>query len=106
MLTTSTVPQTRLMPFPITTAAGQLDDILSQLCETLQLTATQYRSAVERYRAVGDWLDAPESALARWHPHIYPQGSLLIGTTVHPWRRFEYDLDLVCELQADWRLFP
>jgi hypothetical protein len=28
-------------------------------------------------------------------PDIYPQGSLRIGTTVRPWRREEYDLDLV-----------
>lgn len=107
MNTTPTyVTPTPPMPLPLTSPTEQLDDILQRVCVTLQLTDTQYRLAGERYKAVGDWLDAPDSPLFPWHPHIYPQGSLLVGTTVRPMRQQEYDLDLVCQFVADWRSFP
>lgn len=80
----------------------QLDDLLHRVSVRLQISRTQHRLAEERYIAVGRWLEGG-SALSRLTPRIYPQGSLLIGTTVRPKSREEYDLDLVCELQADWR---
>jgi len=64
-----------------------------------ELTPTQYRNAEEKYRAVGTWLAVPGSDLAPFSPAIYPQGSMLLGTTVRPYNsRHEYDLDLVCQL--------
>lgn len=84
------------------TFTSHLDDLLERVCVSLQLTATQYKLARERYEAVGTWLGADESLIAHLRPGIHPQGSLAIGTTVRPTRYTEYDLDLVCELQADW----
>jgi hypothetical protein len=75
-----------------------LNDLLIRIAVSLQLTPTQYLDAARHYEAVGKWLAAPGSALARFHPVIFPQGSLRIGTTVRPLGRDEYDLDLVCEL--------
>ena len=63
-----------------------------------ELTPTEFRNAQEKYRAVGGWLAAPGSSLATFDPDVYPQGSMLIGTTVRPYGRSEYDLDLVCQL--------
>src|SRR5947208_71581 len=83
---------------------SQLDDLLDRICAALELSHTQHKTAEERYSAIGVWLSAPGSALARFRPEIYPQGSLRIGTTVKPFARLEYDLDLVCELVGlDWR---
>ncbi len=66
-----------------------------------ELTPTQYRNAEEKYRAVGTWLAVTGSALAPFAPVIYPQGSMLLGTTVRPYNsRHEYDLDLVCRLHG------
>ena len=84
----------------------QLDDLLERICSKLQITPTQHEQADDRYRAIGDWLEAEGSPLARAKPVIYPQGSLRIGTTVRPLTRREYDLDLVCELELDWRRIP
>ena len=63
-----------------------------------ELTPTEFRNAEEKYRAVGRWLAAPGSSLAIFAPEVYPQGSMLLGTTVRPYGRSEYDLDLVCQL--------
>lgn len=76
-----------------------LDRHLVRVCTLSELTATQYRNAEEKYHAVGDWLARPGSILAPYLPEIYPQGSMLLGTTVRPYNdRHEYDLDLVCQL--------
>jgi len=82
----------------------QLDDLLDRACAALELSPTQHQTAEARYRAIGQWLSAPGTVLARFRPEIYPQGSLRIGTTVRPFARLEYDLDLVCELVGlDWQ---
>lgn len=75
-----------------------LDRQLERICLQLQLTVRQYRDAEMKYQAVGRWLSAGDSELAPFAPEIYPQGSMLLGTTVRPWRGIEYDLDLVCQL--------
>ena len=81
----------------------QLDDLLERICLKLQLSPTQHKLAEDRYMAIANWLEVEGSPLQALLPIIYPQGSLRIGTTVKPWARQEYDLDFVCELQADWR---
>jgi hypothetical protein len=77
-----------------------LDALLDIICGKLQLTTTQYKQAEERYLTIGRWLSADESIITRYHPIIYPQGSLRINTTVKPILHDEYDLDLVLELRA------
>src|SRR5262245_45844429 len=89
-----------------TTVSQQLSDLLLRICRSLQITATQHKAAEDHYNAIGSWLADPRSGLYRFRPQIYPQGSFRIGTTVKPRKRDEYDVDLVCELQADPRLFP
>lgn len=71
---------------------------MDRVCRLLELTPTQYREAETKYRAVGRWLADSDSLLAFWEPEIYPQGSMLLGTTVRPYGRNEYDLDLVCQI--------
>ena len=76
-----------------------LDRQLTRICVLSELTATQYKNAEEKYRAAGSCLAVPGSSLAPFRPEIYPQGSMLLGTTVRPYNdRHEYDLDLVCQL--------
>jgi hypothetical protein len=72
-----------------------LNDVLVRICILLQLTKSQYKEAETHYLSVAEWLRAPASTISALAPDIYPQGSLRIGTTVRPWRREEYDLDLV-----------
>jgi hypothetical protein len=79
-------------------AITSLDDLLNRLCIDLQLSPTNYKLAVEHYQAIGKYLHAEGSPVAKYDPDIYPQGSLRIGTTVKPRGKQEYDLDLVCEM--------
>ena len=84
---------------PPTHPAEWLDLHLARICVLSELTPTQYRNAEDKYRAVGDWLAVPGTALAPYLPEIYPQGSMAHGTTVRPYDSLhEYDLDLVCQL--------
>jgi hypothetical protein len=87
-------------------AVSQLDDLLERIGVKLQISPTAHKQAKKRYKTIGAWLGAEGSPLAQYEPWIYSQGSLKIGTTVKPIGRNEYDLDLVCEFQMDWRLFP
>lgn len=79
-------------------AHPDLDFLLGQVAEDIQLSPTRYQKAVEHYEAVGKWLAAPESQLALFRPRVFAQGSMALGTTVSPWGRVEYDVDLVCEV--------
>ena len=77
-----------------------LDEILDFTCENLQISNTNHKEAERSYKAVAEWLAATGSSLSRYKPEIYPQGSFLIGTTVFPIGRNEFDLDFVCELSG------
>jgi hypothetical protein len=75
-----------------------LDRDLERVCIVSELTPTEFRNAEQKYGAVGRWLAAPESSLAIFAPEVYPQGSMLLGTTLRTYGRSEYDLDVVCQL--------
>lgn len=77
----------------------RLDQILSDLADELDVPPSKYREARQHYEAVGAWLDSDDSALARYQPSIYPQGSFALGTAVKPLGKEEYDVDSVCLLQ-------
>jgi len=81
-------------------AISSLDDLLHRICVDLQLSPTDHKLAVDHYKAIGEYLHAKDSPIAKYDPDIYPQGSLRIGTTVKPRGQQEYDLDLVCEMKG------
>ena len=79
-----------------------LGPILESVARDLDISPSKYKEAVDRYEAVGRWLDADGSPLAGYRPQIYPQGSFRLGTVVRPVRggkNADYDIDLVCELE-------
>ena len=74
---------------------------LSGISEDIDITPSKYRQAVERYKAVGSWLEDGDYGYYTGTPSIYPQGSFRLGTVVRPIRggkESDYDIDLVCEL--------
>ena len=83
-----------------------LDDVLVRLCSILQLSTTQFSLAESHYRAICEWLGHEESELNQFNPDLYPQGSFALGTTVKPQIGDEYDVDLVCELNVNYRSLP
>lgn len=87
-------------PPGLSDSKSELDRLLVDVCEALQISATQYKNAKEKYVNVGKWLAAPESPIARLEPQIYPQGSMALQTTVRPWNDDDsYDLDLVLQVE-------
>ena len=74
-----------------------LSGMLELLCQSMELTATQYQDAQAKYEAVSNWLaDSDDPRLASGL--IFPQGSMRLGTTVKPLGRDEFDIDLVSQL--------
>lgn len=78
---------------------SQFSELLTNVADTLDISKTRYEEAEARYNAVGSWLGADDSPLARYKPEIYPHGSFRLGTVVRPVSHAdEYDVDLVCLL--------
>lgn len=72
---------------------------LLAVAKAVDITDSQKEEAHRRYMAVADWLSNEDSALNKYDPDIYPQGSFALGTVVRPLNREdEFDMDLVIEL--------
>ncbi len=69
--------------------------LLDQLCQQIEVTESQYKSAASRYEAVGTWL-AESTSPQLTRATIYPQGSIALGTAIKPIGHNEFDVDLVC----------
>lgn len=75
---------------------------LSQMISELELPASAYQKAEDRYHDIGEWLCRDESTCKQYEPRIFPQGSFRLGTAIRPIQNTDdYDLDLVCKLQVD-----
>lgn len=76
-------------------------DIINELAETLDIPDSAYEAAANRYHDLGEWLmDASKAKSAQYAPDVSPQGSFRFGTVTRPWKRDDYDLDLVCNFKA------
>lgn len=74
---------------------------LEKVAEELDIPPGKYQDAVNRYQAVGSWLEDGTYPGGMGEPSIYPQGSFRLGTVVRPIRgcvEADYDIDLICEL--------
>ena len=65
--------------------------------EALDISETLNQRAEDKYKAIGNWLERAESTVVKFQPHIYPQGSIALGTVIRPVNDSdEYDVDVVC----------
>lgn len=71
--------------------------ILIELTDQLKLSDLKYDDAVDKYNDVATWLKNSDNEIFR-DVTIYVQGSVKLGTTVKPYARAEYDIDLVIHL--------
>lgn len=74
---------------------------LEKVAEDIDIPPGKYKEAVDRYEAVGRWLEGGNYPGGVGAPDIYPQGSFRLGTVVRPIRggvEADYDIDLVCQL--------
>jgi len=79
----------------------ELDLVLGQMAESLDISPSKYKQAVERYQAVGKWLEGGDYNGCPGLPEVSPQGSFRLGTVTRPLRNGKeanYDIDLVCRL--------
>lgn len=77
--------------------------LLDNIARGLDIAPSKYEAAVQRYTAVGDWLNGGEYGNGSGGLHVYPQGSFRLGTVVRPLREGkegDYDIDLVCTFQT------
>ena len=78
-------------------------EFLERVARGIDIPPHKYRDAVQRYQAVGRWLEAADYSGCPGKLAIYPQGSFRLGTVVRPIRlgvAAGYDIDLVCELPS------
>ena len=80
------------------------DALLADVARKVQLSPTNYRLAIERYRIINEWLDREGSVLRGKVRLMYPQGSMATGTTVSSrLENDEFDIDLMAELADEFR---
>lgn len=75
------------------------NDLFEQIAEQLDIPPYLHARAVDRYEAVGKYLDTKSI-----NAHIYPQGSFRLGTVVRPIKNgadADYDVDLVCKFNIN-----
>lgn len=80
-----------------------VDTLLRSIAEELDIPPGKFREAVERYSAVGRWLESGVYSGAAGAPDIYVQGSFRLGTVVRPLKdgkEADYDIDLACQLRS------
>lgn len=78
----------------------KVDIVLKSLLEEIDVPDSKYEEAEDHYTAVANWLNDDESALQKYTPKIYAQGSFALGTVIKPLGDGEYDIDAVCLLDA------
>ena len=73
--------------------------VLKEIAESIDISDSQKKIAIECYEEIGKWLDSDDSDLKDLNPVIYPQGSFRLGTVIRPiGDKEEFDIDLVCKL--------
>jgi hypothetical protein len=79
--------------------AEQLSGILSRVAVQLDIPDYLVQEIIDKYDEIGSWLNEPETALARYNPQVYSQGSFRLGTAIRPVSdNADYDIDSVCVL--------
>jgi Second Messenger Oligonucleotide or Dinucleotide Synthetase domain len=82
----------------LTERTVQLDNTLDKIAESLALTEEQWRRMETSYKTLYEWLKSDDGYFKRTEFEVYPQGSVRIGTAIKPFKREDFDLDLVVHL--------
>lgn len=79
----------------------KFNSILEELGKNLDISQTEFDTAVQSYQAVGKHLSDVNSSLSPYNPEILPQGSFLLGTVIKPINKNDdLDIDLVVQLRG------
>lgn len=84
----------------------EISEILETLGKQLDVSKSQYETAVKSYEAVGNYLSRRESPISPYAPRIIPQGSFMLGTIIKSIHEDDdIDIDLILQLagkNANW----
>ncbi|WP_197058935.1 nucleotidyltransferase [Paracoccus sanguinis] len=70
------------------------DILLADVAVRIQLSPTEYETAIKHYEVMGEWIDRPGSPLRGMVDGFYPQGGFSTGSTISAHDdRSDYDLD-------------
>ena len=76
-----------------------LDILLADVAIRIQLSTTDYNTAVQRYETINRWIERDDSPLKDRVQLFYPQGSMTIGAAIASrLTTDEFDLDIVAQL--------
>ncbi|MCW5726246.1 nucleotidyltransferase [Parvibaculum sp.] len=76
-----------------------VDVMLADIAVRIQLTPTDYQTAVNHYEAIHEWLERENSPLCGLIEEFYPQGGFSIGATVARHSTDdEFDIDVMVQL--------
>ena len=76
---------------------NQGEEFFEDLAAELAVPENRYEQARASYRSLGEWFHRDESAVRRFDPQIYAQGSFRLGTAIKPSSEDEeYDVDSIC----------
>ena len=76
-----------------------LDVLLADVAIRIQLTPTEYLTAIAHYEVMGEWIDRPESPLRGLVDEFYPQGGFSTGSTIASHDdNSDYDLDAMARI--------
>ena len=84
-----------------------LDVLLADVAIRVQLTPTEYMTANQHYKVMGDWIDRPESPLHGLVDEFYPQGGFSTGSTIAGHSDdAEFDLDAMARINWPRNIDP
>lgn len=79
-----------------------LNKLLSELADEIDITESQEGAIKRAYNGVASWLNQKGTIIAKHKVAIFPQGSMMYGTTIRPINETDdYDIDLVCEFTEE-----
>jgi hypothetical protein len=82
------------------TVTPEAEETLEDLADSLAIPESRYEQAERSYKALGEWLNRPESSIRQFDPQVHVQGSFGLGTAIPPISDEEhYDVDAVCEFR-------
>ena len=81
--------------------ATQIDDLLDKMAEAVQLDDTRYDRMITSYESVKNWIENDDTFFKPFNYDIYPHGSVRTLTTVKPFGKDEFDLDIAIHLKSN-----
>lgn len=84
-----------------------LDVLLADVAIRVQLSPTEYLTAIQHYKVMADWIDRPDSPLHGLVDEFYPQGGFSTGSTVagHS-EKADFDLDAMARINWPRNIDP